>query len=137
MAHFFSHGFTLSSSSQTRREALLEEIRLEPEVPCSYDELGRIELKLDHPEQAAQPFQSAIVLDPSLTTPYSRLAQIYRAQNRYADALSMLNHAVARQPNSASLHYLRGQVLARLHRENEVQAALHTAQDLLINSMSN
>jgi predicted Zn-dependent protease len=74
-------------------------------------------LKLDHPEQAAKAFQSAIVLDPSLTTPYSGLAQIYRAQNRYADALSMLNHAVARQPNSAILHYLRGQVLARLHRK--------------------
>ncbi len=88
-------------------------------------------MKLDHPEQAAKAFQSAIVLDPSLTTPYSGLAQIYRAQNRYADALSMLNHAVARQPNSAILHYLRGQVLARLHRENEAQAAFHTAQDLL------
>ena len=83
---------------------------------------GRIDIALGQTEQAVQAFKSALARDPSLSTAYVGLAEIYRDKHQYPQALAMLDQAVERQPRSGSVHYLRGQILARLHRDSEARA---------------
>ena len=132
MAHFFRAETMVSQNKlEAARSDLVAEIALEPDVAFSYDELGRVEQRLQHPELAAQAFQQALAHDPSLGTAYVGLAQIARDGHQYDQALKLLDHAVQLQPASASTHYLRGQVLARLHRQAEAKAEFARASDLL------
>jgi Flp pilus assembly protein TadD len=59
------------------------------------------------------------------------LAKLYRRAGRYSDAKAMLDHAVALAPNSASIHYARAQVLARLGQAANAHQEFETSAQLL------
>lgn len=132
MAHFFLAQIYHERRQDTKAEgALRTEIALEPEVPFSYDELGRIQLSSGHPEQARQNFKSALERDPSLSTAYIGLARIDLEDHEYEQSLALVDQAMKLQPNSGSVHYLRGQILAHLHRVSDARVEFHKTQELL------
>jgi Flp pilus assembly protein TadD len=65
-----------------------------------------------------------------VVTSYVGLGRLYRQAGRNGEALAVLDKAVALAPQSASVHYARGQVLARLgqtaaaHQEFDASAKL-------------
>jgi Flp pilus assembly protein TadD len=59
------------------------------------------------------------------------LAKIYMQQEKYREALSAIDLAVRLSPNNQSVHFVRGQVLARLGRREEAQAEFDTAKKMV------
>jgi tetratricopeptide (TPR) repeat protein len=112
------------------RSEFQKDAGLEPAVAFNYDQLGLL-ASLDGNDQAAETyFLDAVKRDPKLGTSWFGLAKIYRQQKRYPDALHALKQAGALDPNSASVHYLRAQVLASLDRKSESQAEFAAVQKL-------
>lgn len=132
MAHYFrAEVLGVESKDDAARIDLLAEIALEPDVAYSYDALGRVEQRLQRPGEAMTAFEQAVKLDPSLGTAYVGLAQLDRDGHQYEKALAVIDHAVLLQPGSASTHYLRGQILARLHRDADARAEFTRTNALL------
>ena len=52
-------------------------------------------------------------------------------QEKYKDALLVIDSAVRLTPNQQGAHYVRGQVLARLGRREEAQAEFATAKKII------
>jgi Flp pilus assembly protein TadD len=59
------------------------------------------------------------------------LAKIYMQQGKYRQALGEIDAAVRLAPDNQSVHFVRGQVLARLGRREEAQAEFATAQKMV------
>jgi tetratricopeptide (TPR) repeat protein len=58
------------------------------------------------------------------------LAKIYKQQGKYGAALEMLRAAGAIDPNSASVYYLRGQILFATGRRREARSEFDEAARL-------
>jgi len=108
-----------------------KDIALEPDVAYDYEELGRAESSLQTPQNAEKNFRKAISLDPQLITSRIELAKIYQHQAKYADALAQLDAAQKIDSNNYSIHFLRGQVLVKMGRQQEGKKELATATDIL------
>ena len=83
-----------------------------------------IEFELKRTRQAAEYFQHALQLDPTLASSHYYLARIYKDQGENARALSEANAAAQLAPQSASVHYLRGRILLALGRKQEAQTEI-------------
>lgn len=108
----------------------LEDVALEPQVAFNYDQLGVLCSQQGKYNEAQVYFMDAVRRDPRLGTSWFGLAKIYKEQDRYLEALKALNQAGALDPKSASVHYLRAQVLTALHKSNEAQAEFAAVQKL-------
>jgi Flp pilus assembly protein TadD len=64
------------------------------------------------------------------------LAKIYMQEEKYREALSALDTALRLAPESQSVHFLRGQVLARLGRREDAQAEFATAKKMVNTDLS-
>jgi Tfp pilus assembly protein PilF len=62
---------------------------------------------------------------------YIGLAKLYRRSSRFREALEMLDHAVALASQSASVHYLRAQVLTHLGETADAQREFDISAKLL------
>lgn len=115
---------------QRARSEFLQDASLEPNVPFNFDQLGAL-LALDGKDREALAyFSKAVQLDPKLGTSWFGLAKIYKQEKRYPEALKALSQAGSIDPDSASVHYLRAQVLAALNRKSEAQAEFAIVQRL-------
>jgi tetratricopeptide (TPR) repeat protein len=100
-----AHAYYLLGVIQARRGAtaeaqksLLRATKLEPSSIASHMNLGRIYLKLEDLTQAAQEFQRVMRLgDPSGQGSYA-LALVLLKENRYSEALVLLQEAVHADP---------------------------------------
>lgn len=132
MVHYFLGRTYLELRAYPQAEAeLLRDAALEPQVAYNYEELGILEVRLEHPEKAERYFLQAIQTNGTLVNSYFELAKLYRLAARYGESLTMLDHAEALAPQSASVHYLRGQVLAKLGRAAEAKAEFAASAKLL------
>jgi Flp pilus assembly protein TadD len=104
--------------------------KLEPNVAFNYDQLGLLASLEGNQNDAEMYFRDAVKRDPSLGTSWFGLAKAYQKLKLFNDALGALQHAGEIDPNSASVHYLRGQVLAQLGRKAEAEAEFSTVQRL-------
>jgi len=112
------------------RQEFLADIRAEPEVANSYEELGNICVGLEQNEEARRYFEQALQRNSRLPASWYGLAKIDRAGKRYLDALKDLDSAGALDPKSASIHYLRAQVLTQLGRKAEAETEFATVRRL-------
>jgi tetratricopeptide (TPR) repeat protein len=106
---------------ENAKQEFLKDVALEPDVSNNYDELGSICLNLDEYEDAQRYFEKALYGDSQLPAAWYGLAKIHRAAKRYSEALKAIESALALAPKSASVHYLRAQILVQLGREGEAQ----------------
>lgn len=132
MAHYYlAEAQQGQHNEEAARGELLAEIRLEPDVAYSYDQLGHVCSLLGRNDEAENAYREAIARDPSLSTSYVGLAGIYRSQARYVQALEMVDRALKLQPKSGSIHYSRGRLLKLMHREPEAKAEFERSASLL------
>jgi tetratricopeptide (TPR) repeat protein len=112
-------------------EELTKDVALEPDFAYNYEDLGILYAQQHQAQKAEHFFQLAIKRDSTLVNSYVGLAKLYRDLNRYQDALDMLDKAEVLAPQSASVHYTRAQVLARLGRSAEARIEFDAAAKLL------
>jgi tetratricopeptide (TPR) repeat protein len=105
------------------KQEFLKDIAVEPDVAYNYDQLGAVCYSLDQIPEAERYFKEALRRDASLITSEYGLAKIYKDQGKYPEALKALDIVVARDPESSSVHYLRGQVLSAMGRRSEAKLA--------------
>lgn len=96
----------------------------------NYDQLGLLCSQQGNYREAQAYFLDAVKRDPRLGTSWFGLAKIYKEQERYPEALKALNQAGTLDPKSASVHYLRAQVLTAVNRRNDAQAEFAAVQKL-------
>jgi tetratricopeptide (TPR) repeat protein len=112
------------------KEEFLKDVAIEPEVAYNYDQLGLVCFALNQVPEAERYFKEALRLDAGLGTSEFGLAKIYKDQGKYTEALSALRAAAAIDPRSASVHYLRGQILFTMGRRAEARLAFDEARKL-------
>lgn len=97
-----------------------------------YERLGRVSLKERRFDQAVTAFRNAQKAEPERGRRLSfNLAEVFVAQNRFADALTALDHYLASRPGSTEAYELKVNVLEKLNRGREVVPTLrqHLADD--------
>jgi tetratricopeptide (TPR) repeat protein len=119
-----------SGEMDKAREEFQKDCALEPNVAFNYDQLGLLSSERGKDREAEIYFRDAVKRDHRLGTSWFGLAKLYRRERRYAEALKALDEAGALDPQSASVHYLRAQVLAALGRKNESNGEMATVQRL-------
>jgi tetratricopeptide (TPR) repeat protein len=92
--------------------------------------LGLLASLAGNEQDAETYYRDAVERDPALGTSWFGLAKAYRQLKRYKDSLDALQHAGEIDPNSASVHYLRAEVLSQLGRKTEAQTEFAIVQRL-------
>lgn len=117
------------------RQQFLQDVSIEPAVAFDYDQLGEVSYRLQQSAAAESYFQHAVKLDPKLGTSWFGLAKLYKQQKRFPEALNALNQAGRIDPDSASVHYLRAEVLTALGRSGEAKGELAAVRRLKLESL--
>jgi len=112
------------------QDEFLKDIAVEPEVPYNYDELGTMSLALERNLEARRYFEQALRRNSQIGTSWFGLAKILKAEKHYAAALKALASAGAIDPKSASVHYLRAQILMQVGRKGEAQTEFEAVRRL-------
>jgi tetratricopeptide (TPR) repeat protein len=122
MVHYFLGRVYLEQRVYPEAIAELEkDIAVEPNVAYSYEDLGILYAQLNQPGKAEGYFHQGIEHNGTLVNSYFGLAKLYRESGRNREALEALDHAISLVPQSASLHFTRGQVLEKLGRSAEAR----------------
>jgi tetratricopeptide (TPR) repeat protein len=108
-----------------------KDIAVEPDFAYNYEDLGILYAQTNQFDKAESAFRLAIQHNPALVNSWFGLAKLYRDAARYPEALDALDHAEALVPQSASLHYTRGQVLTRLGEKTKAQEEFAKSAKLL------
>jgi len=80
--------------------------------------------------EARRYFEQALHRNSQIGTSWYGLAKIDKAEKHYAEALKALDSAGAIDPKSASVHYLRAQILTQLGRKAEALTEFATVRRL-------
>lgn len=110
---------------------LLENAAIEPDFVYDYEDLGILYAQLGNSSKAEEYFQKALARNAFLVDSCFGLAKLYRASGRLKEALTLLDRAEAMAPQSASLHYTKGQVYARLGDPNKARQEFTQSAKLL------
>lgn len=108
------------------KRTLQRAIAEHPKNPQPLALLGDIEIELQTYDIAIRHLTAALALDPSNLETRNWLAASYKAKGDSANALHQLDKVLARDPNSALGHFLRGEIYAD---NNEDDKALVEAQE--------
>jgi tetratricopeptide (TPR) repeat protein len=132
LVHYFLGRTYLEQRAYPQAEAeLRKDIAIEPDFAYSYEDLGILYAQLNQPDKAEQYFREAVVRNHELVNSWFGLAKLYRDAGRYEEALKMLDHAEALAPQSGSVHYTRGQVLAHLGQSAKAREEFESSARLL------
>jgi tetratricopeptide (TPR) repeat protein len=132
LVHYFLGRTYLERHAYPEAEAELErDIAIEPDLAYNYEDLGILSALLEQPDKAEAYFRQAIERNGTLVNSYFGLAKLYRDSSRYREALEMIDRAIALAPKSASLHFTRGQVLAKLGHAKQARVEFDRAAELL------
>lgn len=115
MAHYFLGRTYLERRQFSLAEAeFKQDAVLEPDLPYNYEDLASLYAETNQLSESELNYRHALALDKTLADSYVGLAKLYRDSGRWADSLKMLDSASSLAPESSSVHYLRGMVLAHL-----------------------
>jgi tetratricopeptide (TPR) repeat protein len=132
LVHYFLGRTYLEQHAFTQaEEELTKDVALEPDFAYNYEDLGILYAQQHQSQKAELFFRLAIKRDNTLVNSYVGLAKLYREMNRYQEALDMLDRAELLAPQSASVHYARAQVLARLGQSAKARIEFDAAAKLL------
>ena len=108
-----------------------KDLVVEPDLADTYEQLGQFYQRAGNDEEAARFFHEALKRNAKMPASLFGLAKVYMQQEKYKDALLVIDSAVRLTPNQQGAHYVRGQVLARLGRREEAQAEFATAKKII------
>jgi tetratricopeptide (TPR) repeat protein len=125
--YFLGVAYRRKRDFQRAKAEFLKDLALEPDVAFNYDQLGAVCAELQQNAEAARYFREALDRDSHLASSQFGLAKIYREQGKLPEALAAIDRAGKLDPSSASVHYLKGQILVRLGRQADGRAELAAA----------
>jgi tetratricopeptide (TPR) repeat protein len=108
-----------------------KDVALEPQVAFNYDQLGAVSWERGQYDESYRYYREALRLDSHLASSAFGLARFYRQQQKYPQALAALDTAGRLDPTSASVHYMRGQILVHIGRKEEGRKELAAAARML------
>jgi tetratricopeptide (TPR) repeat protein len=108
-----------------------KDLEVEADLPDTYEQLGEFYLRAGNNEEAAKFFREALKRNPRMPSALFGAAKIYLQQQHYREALTAINSAVRLAPDNQEVHFLRGQILARLGRREEAQSEFATSKKIL------
>ena len=125
-------GMTLAALESTReaREQFERSIALAPEQTESYFRLGLIEINMKDLDEAATNFRVVLTRDSKHAGSLSGLGRVAFEQKRYADAIDLLQSAIAIEDSQREAHYYLGLTFVRVGRKEEGDAQLQIATRL-------
>jgi tetratricopeptide (TPR) repeat protein len=106
------------------RPEFLADLAIEPDLAYDYDQLGLIDYLQQHDQEAVKNLGKALHLDSQLASSHFNLARAYQRLGNYTQALTEIDTTEKLDPDSYSIHYVRGQVLRSLRRTEEAQAEM-------------
>ena len=92
--------------------------------------LGNFYASRGEPDKAEAEYRAALRLSPAYGPASANLADLYRAQQRDAEAEAVLRQGLQASPSDAGLHHALGLALVRLKRAGEALAELAKAAEL-------
>ena len=128
--YFLGSVYRRQNDLEAAKREFLQDAALEPDVAYNYDALGAVCYALNRIPEAERYFKEALRLDSGQAASDYGLAKIYKQQGKYGAALEMLRAAGAIDPNSASVYYLRGQILFATGRRREARSEFDEAARL-------
>jgi tetratricopeptide (TPR) repeat protein len=128
--YFLGTEYRRRNDFERAKQEFLRDIAVAPDVAYDYDELGAVCYALSQIPEAERYFKEALRMDPGMGTSDYGLAKIYKQQGKYAAALEALRAAGAIDPQSASVYYLRGQILFAMGRRGEAKSQFDEAARL-------
>jgi len=132
LVHYFLGRTYLEQHAYEQAESeLLKDAAIEPDFAYDYEDLGILYAETKKLPKAEEYFLQAVSHNSSLVNSYFGLAKLYRDSGRLTEAVAMLDKAEALAPQSASLHYTKGQVLAKSGKREEAQLEFARSAELL------
>jgi tetratricopeptide (TPR) repeat protein len=102
----------------------LADAKIEPDLAYDYDQLGLIDYLQQKDPDAIKNLRTALHLDSQLASSRFNLARTYQRQGDHSQALLEIDAAGKLDPDSYTIHYVRGQVLKSLGRTTEAQTEM-------------
>jgi tetratricopeptide (TPR) repeat protein len=109
------------------RDEFLKDAAVEPDLAFNYDELGDVYAQMQQYSDAEKVYREALRRDPRLLNSYVGLAKVYQRTQNYQKALIAIDSAGKLDPVRTDIHYLRGQILLRLGRNEEGKKELEAS----------
>lgn len=100
---------------------------IKPYDPVVYNSLALVSLSENNPQEATALFESAIKVDATNYDALNGLINLYAKNNQLEKAHAQIDQALAKYPNMAALHFLKGQVYGYQHDSANVQAEFNKA----------
>jgi tetratricopeptide (TPR) repeat protein len=113
-----------------------QDIAIEPDLPDNYEQLGLLYQRTQRDADAEKAFRDALRIDKNRATALLGLTKLYLQQKKYPEALLTADPAVKLAPASQSAHFMRGQILVHLGRNQDGRAELAAAQKLLNSNLA-
>ena len=95
-----------------------------------YQLRGQAELRARAYQRALDDYRRAIEMNPEEATYRAELAAVHITVGQYAEAVSVLDEALERNPNYADLYRLKGLALLQLKKKKEARPLLDKAKEL-------
>ena len=86
--------------------------------------------RADHLAEAERHYRRALEIDPDFTNARQNLAELFRQQHRYEEAIGMYREVLAAEPDSPLAHAGLGVALYSLQRHEEAVASMERAVSL-------
>jgi Flp pilus assembly protein TadD len=96
--------------------------------------LGQLALQSDHLGEAVTYLERAIKSDAGNSNAGETLATIFLREGKYAEADEVLRKLMGTNPDSPTVHYLEGRVLAKLGKSDDSQVEFEKARQLTSSS---
>lgn len=129
--YFLGVAYRRHHDLERARQEFQKDVALEPQVAFNYDQLGAVSWERGQYDEAYRYYREALRLDSHLASSAFGLARFYRQQQKYPQALAALDTAGRLDPTSASVHYMRGQILVHIGRKEEGRKELAAAARML------
>ena len=98
--------------------------------PETHLNLGLLEIREGHTDQAEAEYRTALRLDPRFVPAMVNLADLDRGRGLDDQGTALLRQAVALEPDNADAHHALGLLLVRQHQYPEARAELRRATEL-------
>jgi tetratricopeptide (TPR) repeat protein len=112
-------------------EEFRKDIAIDPDLADNYYQLGLLYARQQKAAEAEKAFREALNRDPNRSGAWFGLARIYQSQENYPQALKAVSESIRLVPDSNKTHFLRGQILQKLGRQDEARAEFATAKKLM------
>ena len=132
-AHIISARSSIIAGNYKQAEGTLSNLRLNaPTQPVSFLEFAELKRVTEGPEAALEVLLQADfdLTEPANSAMLQAVAQDFLSLGKGANALALVDEALAAHPDHPNLHDLRGRVLLSLGRQAEADTAFSSALNL-------